>query len=326
MSSTLYMFVEDIAPDICSFAIAFGLFTILYSYRTRANLSRPVTKKRVSGFSASSASDTDKSGYQARNRSCTYVPSHTADRRARKPSTRSESDCTSVPSTSPVGAPPQDAQQLYQSVTRFKEVLEDWGKKQKTLEDGAMSHLQDAIAELAPHDAAIVKVLLDSKALEGKGACQHRRGPAGASHARNCTSGHRDSAQQWGRWSEAARSEQEQKLKEFEDSGDSLRKNLLELASLDSSNVIMVRKINHIGLDSPKVLEAYFSKFGTIERMMVSPCIARSSSGAKRLRPAALGFIMMSTAGEAKAAIAAGEVQHVQGHNITVGAFESHPI
>jgi len=329
MFPTLFKFFEDIAQDIYSFAIAVVIFKLFYWYsqRNRSNLPRPLAKKLVSDLSASSASDTDRSGYQARNRTSTYTRSRTTERRPFKPSTSSESDRAVVPSTSPVGAAPQDPQKVTQSVTRFKEVLEDWGTKQKTLEDDAMSHLQDAIAGLAPHDAAIVKVLLDSKAAESNGMRLHGRENANAFRQWNRDREHDYS---WGNpsahLSRAARSEHDQRVKDFEASGDSLRANLLELASLDPATVIMVRKINHIGLDSPEVLEKYFSKFGTIEKVMVSHCIARSTSGGKRLRPAALGFLVMSTAEEAQAAIAAGEAQSVQGHNITVGAFESHPV
>jgi len=179
---------------------------------------------------------------------------------------------------------------------------------------------------MAPRDAAIVKGLLDSKAAQGNGTRQHGREHARASRECHSTSGNRDSTQHWGHSSDAARSEHEQRWKEFEDSGGSLRANLLELASLDSDTVIMVHKISHMGLNSDEVLKAYFSKFGTIDRVMVSHCIARSTSGGKRLRPAALGFLVMSKAEEAQAAIAEGEVQRVQGFNITVGAFASHPV
>lgn len=339
MFSTLSKIFEDIAQDVCSFLIAVAIFKLFYWYaqRKQANLPRPLAKKLVSDLSASSASDTDRSGYQARNRTATYERLRTTERRPLKPSTRSESDRAFVPSTSPVGAAPQNAQKVHQSVTRFKEVLHDWGTKHKTVEDNAMSYLQDAIAGLAPHDAAMVKVLLDSKAAEGNGMRQHCRESArdlrpfnqrtwNRDRERDYSSGNRDSSRRSGYLSGAARSDHEQRLNECETSGDSLRANLLELASLDPATVLMVRKINHIGLDSAEVLKAYFSTFGTIERVMVSHCIARSTSGAKRLRPAALGFVIMSKAGEAQAAIAAGEVQSIQGHNITVGTFESHPV
>merc|ERR1719453_470202 len=79
---------------------------------------------------------------------------------------------------------------------------------------------------------------------------------------------------------------------------DTLRTNLRDLSACDPARVLMVRKINRLGLDSPALLEAYFSKFGVVERVMVSHSRAKSlfGRGNVRVRPAGLGFLIMASA------------------------------
>jgi len=90
----------------------------------------------------------------------------------------------------------------------------------------------------------------------------------------------------------------------------------------------MVRKINRLGLDSCNLLEAYFSKFGTVDRMMVSHSRARSifGKGACRVRPAGLGFLIMAKAEDVEAILAFGTEHEVEGVSISVHPFESRSI
>jgi len=112
------------------------------------------------------------------------------------------------------------------------------------------------------------------------------------------------------------------------DPKDTLRTNLRDLSDLEPSCVLMVRKINRLGLESPSSLEAYFSKFGTVEKVMVSHSRAKSifGRGAARVRPAGLGFLKMATAEEVKAVLAAGAEHEVEGVIISAHPFESRPL
>lgn len=113
-----------------------------------------------------------------------------------------------------------------------------------------------------------------------------------------------------------------------DDTKDTLRTNLRDLSLADPSQVLMVRKINRLGLDSPSALEAYFSTFGTVGRVMVSHSRAKSmfGRGAARVRPAGLGFLLMTTPEGAQAALAAGSEHEIQGTTITVHPFESRSV
>lgn len=110
-----------------------------------------------------------------------------------------------------------------------------------------------------------------------------------------------------------------------DDAKATLRTNLRDLSLADPAHVLMVRKINRLGLDSPGVLEAYFSRYGTVERVLVSHSRARSmfGRGAARVRPAGLGFLIMADVEGVEAALAAGLEHEIQGSSITVSRFES---
>jgi len=116
--------------------------------------------------------------------------------------------------------------------------------------------------------------------------------------------------------------------RQVETSGDTLRTFLLELATVDNARVLTLRKINRLGMDSPTVLEKYFSKFGKVERIMVSHMHAAKPTGGRKTqaRPAALGFAVMSNAEDAQAALKHGLAHAVAGVEIAVGPFQSHTI
>jgi len=218
------------------------------------------------------------------------------------------------------------------SIERVRHIFEAKEAQQAVLESDVMAQLQDAIGDLAPEDVATVKALLDSKVAEGNDNSGWSRHSAYNS----------DGTHPWSRrdgetWRGPARPPRpiarpppgvrmsEYERKELENPGDSLRDNLLASASMDQSRVVMIRKINRIGLNSPNVLEAHYSNFGGIERVMVSHCL-QNRTGFKRLRPAALGFLVMDKAEDAKAIRDAGEIQTVQGVEVSVGPFESHSV
>jgi hypothetical protein len=372
MMSTLKTFFEEISQDIYSFLVAVAIFKLFYwwTHRKRSNVPRPLVKKHVSSSSSEeeiTIKSAIKSDNEVRNRTSTVSRSRTntdngppghsrrPDLRPngslRKPSSGSsglESEGNSrnmrlnPQATEFVPSSMENPQKVNQSIKRFKEVISDWEAKQKDLEDDAMAHLQDAIAGLAPQDAAMVQQLLDSKVADGGHHASQSARPFRPFNERTT-----ESTRSWdhvrdhvvgpsrtggrrpwtGARTGAAGGGAGAQAMDVEGSGeDSLRANLLKLASMDQARVIMVRKINQIGLKSRAALETYFSQFGTIEHVMVSHCMAKSSSGVKRLRPAALGFLVMSKVEEAQAALAQGEVQTIQGAEITVGMFESHPV
>jgi len=111
-------------------------------------------------------------------------------------------------------------------------------------------------------------------------------------------------------------------------SEESLSSYLRDLALMDNSRVLMLRRINRLGLNSQAPLEEYFSQFGKVSRVMVAPTRSKAQFGqAKaRVRPAPLGFLVMDTAEEAQAAISAGAEHIIQGECISVLPFESHGV
>lgn len=106
---------------------------------------------------------------------------------------------------------------------------------------------------------------------------------------------------------------------------DSLRTNLRDLEQMDSDRVLIVRRINRLGLESPALLEEHFSQYGTVEKVMVSHSRAKSYFGysSARVRPAGLGFVVMSRIEDAMAILEAGVDQVVNGATITVHAYET---
>lgn len=113
-----------------------------------------------------------------------------------------------------------------------------------------------------------------------------------------------------------------------DDGKDTLRTNLRDLSLLDHERVLLVRKINRLGLESPQVLETYFSKFGAVERVMVSHSRAKSmfGRGGARIRPAGLGFVLMGSTEEVHSVLAHGPEHDVAGITVSVHPFESRPV
>lgn len=215
---------------------------------------------------------------------------------------------------------------------------------QSKVEGNPLLALQEALNKLTPQEAQVVRSLLESKEKEQTPyynqpiAWAHTSTPTPWSNPM-CS---RPTSRPFAPWSpQASRAmttkSQPQRApaglasrgpaaQQHEDTADTLRSNLYDLSFLDSSKILMVRKINRIGMDSAGVLEAYFSKFGTIERVMVSHSRSKSNMGQMRLRPATVGFLVMSKAEDVQAVLAYGQEHCVQGVAVSALPFQSHPV
>jgi hypothetical protein len=129
---------------------------------------------------------------------------------------------------------------------------------------------------------------------------------------------------QGGRWM--------QYLKASPQNNTTMRHNLQDLENMDHNRILLVRKINRLGIESPDFLEAHFSQYGKVELILAPHSHVKLHSGTGwRLRPTCLGFIVMSKVSEAQAILAMGAEQQVRGGlpgaedsfvTITVSPFE----
>merc|ERR1719388_381713 len=95
--------------------------------------------------------------------------------------------------------------------------------------------------------------------------------------------------------------------------GNSLRNYLEKIKSHTPGCALLIRKIKPLGFESAEYLRAHCEKFGDVAEVLVSHCITKPSpKRAKgRIRPAALGFVVMASPEDADAVFAYGEMQHV---------------
>lgn len=103
-----------------------------------------------------------------------------------------------------------------------------------------------------------------------------------------------------------------------------LSQDLEALRAYNSERVLSVRKLKKLGFDSPAALKAHFSQYGEvadvrITHSQVAPTASRPNG---RLRPAALGFVVMGCDASAQGALEAGQQQDVNGVAIEVYPFE----
>jgi len=105
----------------------------------------------------------------------------------------------------------------------------------------------------------------------------------------------------------------------------SLRQDLELLRLRQPECVIIVRKIKKLGFESPQILDDHFSQFGEVKELLVAHShvkpTAKRPNG--RVRPAALGFVVMATPEAAENAFKAGTDQVIGGVNIELAPFES---
>lgn len=111
-----------------------------------------------------------------------------------------------------------------------------------------------------------------------------------------------------------------------EQTGETLRMHLRSLLHVESSRVLIVRKINRLGFGSPAILKEHFSWYGNVEQVLVAHSRVKSGGGqagvVSRLRPSGLGFVVMSQTVDAEAILAQGPEHQVCGTFIRVQKFE----
>merc|ERR1719313_1167785 len=105
----------------------------------------------------------------------------------------------------------------------------------------------------------------------------------------------------------------------------SLRQDLELLRQRQSDCVIIVRKIKKLGFESPQILDEHFSQFGEVKELLVAhshvkPTPKRPNG---RVRPAALGFVVMANVEAAQKAFSFGTEQNLSGGDIELAPFES---
>jgi hypothetical protein len=105
----------------------------------------------------------------------------------------------------------------------------------------------------------------------------------------------------------------------------SLRQDLELLRQRKPECVIIVRKIKKLGFTSPELLDQHFGQYGGVQELLVAHShikpTAKRPNG--RVRPAALGFVVMATEEAAKNAFNAGTDQMLCGVSIELAPFES---
>jgi len=91
--------------------------------------------------------------------------------------------------------------------------------------------------------------------------------------------------------------------------GNSLRTDLEKIKLYAPGCALLVRKIKPLGFESADHLKTHFSQFGEVKEVLVSHCITKPSPkrASGRVRPAALGFVVMATPEEADEAFAQAE-------------------
>merc|ERR1719161_15596 len=105
----------------------------------------------------------------------------------------------------------------------------------------------------------------------------------------------------------------------------SMRQDLELLRQRQPDCVIIVRKIKKLGFESSQMLDEHFSQFGEVKELLVAhshvkPTPKRPNG---RVRPAALGFVVMATAEAAQNAFQAGADQMINGYIIELAPFDS---
>eukprot|EP00929_Paragymnodinium_shiwhaense_P013705 TRINITY_DN121552_c0_g1_i1.p1 TRINITY_DN121552_c0_g1~~TRINITY_DN121552_c0_g1_i1.p1 ORF type:complete len:452 (+),score=120.65 TRINITY_DN121552_c0_g1_i1:93-1448(+) len=98
------------------------------------------------------------------------------------------------------------------------------------------------------------------------------------------------------------------------------------LAEVDVEHIFIVRRINKLGFKAMKKLKEYFSKHGTVVRVLLAHSTVKSgglsSHGSTLRRPASLGFVQMSAAAEVAAVLALASEHIVDGVPIRLQKFE----
>jgi len=104
----------------------------------------------------------------------------------------------------------------------------------------------------------------------------------------------------------------------------SLRDDLERLKEYGTQQCLIVRRIKRLGLGSPEILRKHFLSFGGVKEMLISHSFEKKSTKcrADRVRPAALGFIVMDSVESAQAALRAGPTLMIGDVDVEVKIFE----
>jgi len=102
--------------------------------------------------------------------------------------------------------------------------------------------------------------------------------------------------------------------------GNSLRTDLEKIKMYPAGCALLVRKIKPLGFDSAEHLRAHFEQFGQVAEVLVSHCITKPSPKRAngRVRPAALGFVVMASPEDAEKVFIDGEQQSIQANDASV--------
>jgi len=105
--------------------------------------------------------------------------------------------------------------------------------------------------------------------------------------------------------------------------GDTLRSQLRLLQATDQQSVLLVRGINRLGFGSLETLEEFFGRSGEVERVLVTHSKVKASGRRReRVRPAAIGFVLMVSREAAERQFALGEHREIAGVAVRVQRFE----
>lgn len=106
-------------------------------------------------------------------------------------------------------------------------------------------------------------------------------------------------------------------MEEFEKGG-TLRAHLERMNREDQRCILVARRINRLGFQSPTLLEEYFQRFGGAKHVLVAHSRVKPSTKrpAYRIRPAGLGFVVMGSPEAAE------EVVTIASHEINGCAIE----
>jgi len=106
--------------------------------------------------------------------------------------------------------------------------------------------------------------------------------------------------------------------------GETLRTHLESLAGEDPNRILIVRRINRLGFESPQHLENYFAGFGTVSRMFFANSRVKASAKrpVPRVRPAGLGFVLMEKEEDAQFIANSGPEMMINNVSIEVKLYE----
>merc|ERR1719428_1698328 len=104
----------------------------------------------------------------------------------------------------------------------------------------------------------------------------------------------------------------------------SMRLQLEQLKKHPAGHALIVRKIKSLGFDSAEVLKEHFGQYGSVAEVLVAHSITKPSAKRSkgRVRPAAIGFVVMASLEGADAALAAGEQQMIEATTVEVGRHQ----